>query len=236
MVFYTYIKHNRRIENPTGRNAERFGWNRAGSYSFTDRNPVNGLNFANYSYIWTYKRIFAMFSRLEPLFLKQFRQAESTDTRQAIRDEPKDQRQKKDEEQKRENNQDLWTDNTSVSVESLKAFLIAFLKDQIEQDKTAAHSSDSFHSASAKPATTIGGHAVQAYQSMARRNEEHQTSFENTQKQDANSAQSEDIRKINHLIRSLDSLDKKGVKELVIPKAGTFLESIELAVKTAQEI
>lgn len=177
-----------------------------------------------------------MFSRLEPLFLNQFRQAESADTRQAIREEQKDQRRNQaEQEQEQENDQDLWTDNTVVSIESLRAFLVGFLKDQIDDDSGSIQAPDTPQIQSEHSATTAGQRAANAYQAMARQNERSYSPPPEHKETPATASQveSEDIRTINRLIMDLNILAERGQKELNIPKADTFLQSMEMAIKKA---
>lgn len=175
-----------------------------------------------------------MFSRLEPLFLRQFRQAESADTRQAIREEHKDEsRRRNDEEEQTQDNQDLWTDSTVVSVESLHAFLIGFLRDQIEQDKTDTQQQTAQSRTPDRKPTDIGNRATNAYAQTAKRME-HTPLETPLPSGNRNTVESEDVRLINTLIRDLQTLAANGITELNIPIAGTFLESLQQAIEKEQ--
>ena len=85
-----------------------------------------------------------MFSNFGPLFKTVFRQAESMDTRQAIRREDKKvKRQGQEFEEETGSPIDIWEDDTRVSVESLRTFLINFVQSQHKEEstETAIHSS-----------------------------------------------------------------------------------------------
>jgi len=171
-----------------------------------------------------------MFSSLEPLFKKTFRQAESTDTRQAIRrDEKQREERKRKENQKDEQQTDLWTDKTSVSIEALKAFLKEFLKNQILKEKKE------YNSVSApKRSKNYGNHATNAYETASKYSENSfkkqndESTYEGSQ-----NINSEEARSINKLIDNLNTLSEKGLKELEIQKKQTFLDSLEDAVQKA---
>jgi len=110
-----------------------------------------------------------MFSNLGPLFKTVFRQAESTDTRQAIRREEKEQgRGNKEAQEDTHISVNLWEDNTSVSVTSLQAFLIDFLKDKTFSDKAdISNQMAPFQTQQQKPQNTFVARATNAYQTMA---------------------------------------------------------------------
>ncbi len=175
-----------------------------------------------------------MFSRLEPLFLRQFRQAETTDTRQAIREEHKDEsRSKNERDTQTQDEQDLWTDTTVVSIESLHAFLVNFLREQIDMEtQNSADATPHTELGSNVPASP-GGKAASAYEATARRYEHPPMEDADAAPRNTGAIESEDVRLINHLIRQLQDLSKRGITELTIPRAGTFLESLRQAIENA---
>lgn len=175
-----------------------------------------------------------MFSRLEPLFLRQFRQAETTDTRQAIRDEHKDEsRGKNEHDTQAQDDQDLWTDTTVVSIESLHAFLIGFLREQIDMETKDAADRAALSEQQQNTTESPGGRAASAYEATARRYEHAPMEPAASATPNTGSIESEDVRLINHLIRQLQELSQNGVTELTIPRAGTFLESLRQAIENA---
>ena len=173
-----------------------------------------------------------MFSRLEPLFKNTFRKAESTDTRQAIRrEDKKDGRRKNHDKESETADSELWKDSTYVSVEALKAFLSAFLEQQIKDERDEAQSQPSSNSQSRQSATTRGYKAAQAYQNMA--DKAAQPVQEKPESRRTDAVESEDVRIMNKLIDDLNTLSGKGVTDLNIQKEGTFLESLKSAVQKA---
>ena len=64
-----------------------------------------------------------MLSRLDSIFKTEFRHAEETDTRQAIRRRDPDQRRRNDGDKDKQSASELWHDDISVSVRSVKDIL-----------------------------------------------------------------------------------------------------------------
>ena len=64
-----------------------------------------------------------MLSRLDSIFKTQFRHAENTDTRQAIQRREQDQRRKNDDDKPNYDESELWHDDITVSVLSVKNIL-----------------------------------------------------------------------------------------------------------------
>ena len=184
-----------------------------------------------------------MFSQLGPLFRTTFRQAESNDTRQAIPHDERDKgRKKREEEEKEEKSVDIWDDNTTVTVEALRAFLINFLK-TIPGGEDVATATDTPHSLPARPpenkrpTSTANARAVRAYQSMAEKTQDSHapppkksaTTNDRTEPT-ADLLESQELRDIHSLIDDLDMLAQKGVQQLRILRADSFLESLKNAV------
>ena len=184
-----------------------------------------------------------MFSQLGPLFKTTFRQAESNDTRQKIpHEERDDNRQKQNEEEKKESNNDLWEDSTNVSVDALRAFLINFLGTLPEaQDIPLPPSPSKQENLSARPpearrpTNTKNAKAVRAYQSIAAQSEtprpQQQDAPLKRPEPSADMIESKELRDIYTLIDDLDILVKRGVQDLNIQKADSFVESLKNAVK-----
>ena len=176
-----------------------------------------------------------MFSNLGPLFKTTFRKAESTDTRQGIQREDKKITRHRDE--KPDDNRisvDLWEDDASVSVESLRAFLIDFLKNNKNKDATKVENyAKPLENKTAKPKNTIIAKATNAYQSLAEKTAPSSIPSlkENDPVSDADLIESEEIRRIHTLIEDLDTLSSNNINALYIQKADSFVESLQNAVR-----
>ena len=185
-----------------------------------------------------------MFSNLGPLFKTVFRQAEETDTRQAIqREEKKQNRKRKENEEDHRISIDLWEDKSSVSVEALQSFLITFIKgktfevsagkkDNHPNDTSAPHEAPNETAQIKNGAQTTAQHrAISAYQSM----NDKVTAPNNSPKPqapiaDADLIKSKEARAIYALIEDLDFLKEHGIIEIFIEPADNFVESLRQAV------
>ncbi len=187
----------------------------------------------------------AMFSNLGPLFKTVFRQAEETDTRQAIkREEKKQNRKRKEDEEDHRISVDLWEDKSSVSVEALQSFLITFIKGETfqedlkkSQDKTPRNEKPPKENASTfsekqRATTTAQQRAVSAYQSMSDKitPQEGLNESPSLPTADADLIESKEARDIYTLIKDLDYLKEQGVTEIFIEPAESFVESLRYAV------
>jgi len=176
-----------------------------------------------------------MFSNLGPLFKTVFREAEPTDTRQAIRREEKEQgRKKQDDEADNRISIDLWEDSASVSVTSLQAFLVDFINDKKTNDKKVISKTESNHvqNDKAKPQNTFVAKATNAYQTMADKTapaKEEPAQIQNISEADL--IESEEMRKIYKLIEDLEELSAKGIESLYIEQAESFVDSLINAVR-----
>ena len=184
-----------------------------------------------------------MFSSLGPLFKTVFRQAEETDTRQAIRREEKEQGQKQREQE--EDNRisiDLWEDKSSVSVEALQSFLITFIKGgtytNTPETSNKPNQSVSQETGS-KPViekkqaqTTVAQRAASAYEAMNAKTAPQKPVNEGDSSKipAADRIQSAEARQIYKLIDDLESLKERGVAEIFIEPADSFVESLAIAI------
>lgn len=194
-----------------------------------------------------------MLSQLGPLFKATFRHAEESDTRQSIRPEDKKDGRKKKDEDRDDDSTDMWEDSTGVSVDALRTFLINFLNGTTIQTGLAGGQNPTSSTAStpgtaapappprARPMNEASARAAGAYQSMADKMEPHHytpppitDAPENAAKTDADLLHAGDIRLIHQLIADLDELDARGVMELTIEAADSFLESLKNAVMDAK--
>lgn len=192
-----------------------------------------------------------MFSQLGPLFKSTFRQAESNDTRQHIPHDERDKgRQKREDYKAQEEKEEPWNDNTIVTVVALRAFLIDFMKTIpeakdmaiIKQNDTKDTINQRPHER-VRPTNTHNAKAVRAYQTMA----EHAAPIKTPPKENnednpsskqpgAEKLQSKELRDLFALIKSLEILESRGIQELNIKKANSFLEGMKNAVEKALEI
>lgn len=190
-----------------------------------------------------------MFSNLGPLFKTTFRKAEANDARLNIPHEERDKgRKKREEEEQKPAPTQAWVDDTSVSISALRIFLIDFLKTipraphkasapeqqdpHASAERTPPESLSSRPPERSRPTNTQNAKAVRAYQAMA-----HQASAdkpppppENRDKTGAEMIESKELRDIYALIDDLDTLIQRGVQDLRILKADSFVESLKNAV------
>ncbi len=179
-----------------------------------------------------------MFSNLGPLFKAEFRQAEHTDTRQAIRREEKEHRRKDDESNRQDQDDTFWEDSTAVSVDALRTFLINFLKgttltDKIRQKTEGSENIDIRTPEQRLPANTHTARALGAYQSMAEKlgqSEPSPPAEDPALISEADLVQSDEVRLMHRLITDLETLSNQGVETLTIERADSFLQSLENAV------
>ena len=185
-----------------------------------------------------------MFSQLGPLFKTTFRQAESNDTRQAIPHEERDQQRRRRQEEEKEEKTDIWEDNTSVTVEALRAFLINFLKtipgiedNPILNQENTDDALPTRPPESRRPTNTKNAKAVRAYQSMAEKSTTARPPPKPTSDKiepTADLLESKELRDIYTLIDDLDVLARKGIQVLHIEKADSFIESLKQAVHSVK--
>ncbi len=182
-----------------------------------------------------------MFSQLGPLFKTVLRQTEKSDARLEIkRDEKQDQGKKQEFESSEEEASFLWDDSTGVSVEALKAFLIEFLKTKNgdsdeETDLASEAAAIQPQSPKIQPVNNIAAKAVKAYASIAAQTAPPaliQTVEAPENETDLSALlEADEIRTIHVLIHELDLLARRGIENLTIEKADTFLESLVQAVR-----
>lgn len=189
-----------------------------------------------------------MFSQLGPLFKTVLRQAESADTRLAIRrDEKQDQGKKQDFDSPSEDSSALWEDSTTVSVDALRTFLIEFLKtrgEALTDEETAlsaaAHQLQADRAAPPDPAISAkAARAVKAYGTAAAHPAAPDTPVEETGEDGhenlADLLAADELRTIHRLIHELDLLARRGVSMLAIEKAATFLDALVAAVQLEKD-
>lgn len=185
-----------------------------------------------------------MFSRLDPLFKAQMRHAETLDTRQGIqRQEKPKSRKKQQEKEKKGSDQDLWQDQTGLSVLAVKAFLEQLVHDaengnegtsennenidlsQKAREKNERTASDTQDLQSQKAAQ-----AAQAYQRTYRATHEEEQQQANPDAIPDIALRPDEIRIIHQLIKDLGQLAAQGVDDLPLKKSESFLQSLVDAV------
>lgn len=173
------------------------------------------------------------------------RQAEKTDTRQAIRRQEPDERRRKSGE--REEEQELFSteDGTILSIPALRAFLEDFLKslpeekteEQAARDKQEALHKDALkvgHDFNKKrPQTGDMAHAMGAYQSAAKSGREDASFSKGNTAQTAENLglHASEVRSIHTLLEDLKILSKQGIEDLTIERSTSFLQSLINAVE-----
>lgn len=192
-----------------------------------------------------------MFSALGSIFSIKPRQAEQTDTRQALQRHDPDYEQNR---KKKESSpdQDLNDDGASVSVEALRIFLENFVRNGAEDEKNhaAPAEEDTFPEPqdykiqqnmdlqeADRNETKPGQAAMVAsvYESTAQ-TKDNTTLFETTDQAQgpALDLQAADIRTIHILIEDLKTLAQENIEYLHIERAETFLDSLVNAVHKAK--
>ena len=191
-----------------------------------------------------------MFSQLGPLFKTTFRHAESNDTRQKIPHEERDKgRKRREEEEQKSQESQKWEDDTTVTVEALRAFLIGFLKTLPGGEESLTLTNNTSQTPEkpsirppekSRPTRTRDAKAARAYQAMAEKSQkaspvpEMPTKATRTEPT-ADLLQSQELRDIHQLITDLDGLSDKGIQILQIKPANSFLESLKQAVRLLQK-
>lgn len=187
-----------------------------------------------------------MFSNLGPLFKTTFRQAESNDTRLHIPHEERDNPNRNKDEPEKDKEGTVWEDDTIVSLEALRSFLINFLKTlpggedlaQFEAKRQEEERVRKRPPQSERPANTRNAKAVRAYQSMAQHVDDQGNKEDSGKNGKGNEVQqpvasllkSQELRDIHGLIDDLESLKRQGIEQVHIKKADTFLEALKNAV------
>jgi hypothetical protein len=180
-----------------------------------------------------------MFSQLGPLFKTTFRKAESNDTRQKIPHEERDQNSRKqNEDEKPASTAELWEDNTDVSIEALRAFLINFLKKLPEAqeigipDPLPQKNNNPRPKEPTRPTNTQNAKAVRAYQAQAAYTPSTAEKDKNNEKSTKTrpTIENKEMRDIYQLIDNLEILSNRGVQMLTIEKSGDFLSSLRHSV------
>lgn len=179
-----------------------------------------------------------MFSQLGPLFKTTFRQAESSDTRQAIPHNEREQQRKKNHEDNEKNSKSsLWDDDTSVSVVALRTFLLDFLKTipgtKSKPVRVAPNAQN--QEKEIKRTKSLNAQAANAYENTAQQAQDYNPEYESIELEPTeDQLQSEEIRDIHKLIHDLNTLSHNNIQTLHILRAESFIESLKNAVYLAK--
>lgn len=175
--------------------------------------------------------------RLQPIK----RETENTDTRQEIlRHDPDEQRRKN---ARKNDDQSAYAEDdfTGVSVESLRAFLVAFIEDIHEEPKKGEKSYEVFeeekaHEREEEHNQPQSPQAAQAYEAYSNAASAYSHTMHSHNVKDAEATAKnlglsvDEVRSIYTLIEDLDTLQERGVQYLRIERGTSFLNSIENAV------
>lgn len=187
-----------------------------------------------------------MFYSIGNIFTREPRQAEQTDTRQAIQRHDPD-FERPSQQQREDTAEEFGEDVAFVSVEALSIFLKNFIKEQTEQDvreQPLAETSAAEDAAmpSPSPANTpretnsAAAHAASAYQTTSQVQKQEKVLIETTDAVQGPSfdLSSEDVRAINVLLDDLKDLQNARIETLRIERATSFLSSLQTAVALAK--
>lgn len=183
------------------------------------------------------------------IFTREPRQAEHTDTRQAIQRHDPDY-ERPSQQQNEETAEEFGEDFAHVSVDALSIFLKNFVKEQTSADtQQTAHQQpltsepeadtetftqpDGESNAVSNPAAA---RAANAYQSMSQAHKQEEVLIETTDAAQGPSLDlsAEDVRSISVLIDDLEELKKARIETLKIERAESFLQSLRNAVTIAK--
>ena len=181
-----------------------------------------------------------MYSRLDPIFKTQLRQAETLDTRQGIRRQNRvDERGNRDNKDKGSDEGEVWEDQTNVSIAALKNFLEQLSReaetksndDPAEHVRLSTKSKENSHPEGHRSdeASRRAAYAAGAYERTYRAT--HKDELEtNAESIPSVNLSPEELRIINNLIKDLSSLLSAGKEFLILNKSESFLQSIVDAV------
>ena len=183
-----------------------------------------------------------MLSRLDSIFKTQFRHAENTDTRQAIQRREQDQRRKNDDDKPNYDESELWHDDITVSVLSVKNILkqLTSSKPQAATENTPTEDVSLFAPDTEptvndhNPRSEQAAKAAMAYKRTWETTHPEETSFTPPPENIPDIAlAATEMRMINDLIDGLDTLLARDVHNLTLEKSDSFLQSLQIAVEKA---
>lgn len=175
-----------------------------------------------------------MYSRLDSILSHRFRYTEPTDTRQEIRREDKTGERKKRKDKEKKGAAAIQDELPVVSVDALQVFLKGLIMPQqaIDEGGSSVKIEKPPVSKNAKQAKAISAYQTAAHRQSSEVKTEKKTPAPPPVKEELSS---EEQRLIHQLIKDLEDLEQKGSVYLSLRPAGSFLESLRLAVKAIKE-
>lgn len=184
-----------------------------------------------------------MFYSIGNIFTREPRQAEQTDTRQAIqRHDPEFERPSQ--QQREDAAEEFGEDSAFVSVDALSIFLKNFVKEQTAHAEQGAHEQPLVDTPAETQTPTSGeapqniaaAQAASAYQTTSQVQKHENVLIETTDAAQGPSfdLSSEDVRAINILLDDLNDLKNARIETLKIERASSFLESLKASVAKAK--
>lgn len=183
-----------------------------------------------------------MFSTLGSIFTEKPRQAENTDTRQGIRRQDPDQEGRKKKRGHKEEPEFFGTeDDTSVSIDALRVFLVNFLKSLQKETETPNATMpetvqkdvlESGKPEQEKPRTGPLAQAAGVYAQTAQASEKQSLSIKHNPEADIHDGlEATEVRTIHRLLDDLQELSDRNIEYLVIERSTSFLQSLHDAVE-----
>lgn len=183
-----------------------------------------------------------MLSRLDSIFKTEIRQTEQTDTRQAIQRREPDQHRRNTEDENTNSAGELWHDDISVSVQSVKNILEQLLHKpamdfqesaNAKQDATQQTSGSAANNTPPTGTSDKAARAAQAYQRTWEAVHPEDNVFKPTRENLPEiSLSGNETRMINELIKNLGILLNNGIETLTLEKSDSFLNALHEAVDT----
>lgn len=187
-------------------------------------------------------------SRLDSLFRATFQPAQQIDARLDIRREEPENEQKKKNKKEKDESGEYGEDITTLSVVALHEFLKNLLQQAGGQFIGTAGETLQSHEGIPEdhaPIDPASAKAAQAYQTTARATPGRSIDFSdhgNTAQPQGQTPQgpaielgAEDLRIIHTLIEDVEALGKRGIAEIAIHPAESFLQSLVMGVKEASD-
>jgi len=178
-----------------------------------------------------------MVSRLEALYRTNFRTTEQTDSWLGIKRDEADKERKKNDSKEEESSDEFGEDDARLSIQSLYNFLKTLLQQQNPASTTSAPAAPETPPPNPlNPATR----AASAYQSTAQHAAPH--GLDTTQKtqqepgaEDTPQLSTAEIEKIQRLLGNLETLSARGVVDISLIPADSFLDSLIAGVRAAMD-
>lgn len=182
-----------------------------------------------------------MLSSFNPLLRIMSRHAESTDTRQSLhKDDAKITPRKEDDSPHKKTDPSMWEDTTAVSISALRLFLEAILTattKQAQQDRTITEAPQQLKTHQRPPAAqnTHTHKALNAYKTtVTTPHSSERTAPPPTNSDLTTDLKEDDIKRIQLFIDDLTTLENHGLRDIIIERGLTFLDSVDNAINAAK--